>query len=83
MSDHAAPDVVAILAAMVEGERWLCADAAAAYLGQMPRKTFLEFAAKPGFPAPARIGKRRVWRKSELDDWAERLRARQQREKAA
>lgn len=76
-------DIAAVLAALVAGDRWLCADTAAAHLGQMPRKTFLEFACQPGFPAPLKVGKRRMWRKSELDTWAEKLRAAQQRQRAA
>ncbi len=75
--------VAEILAALVNGDRWLCAAAGAAYLGQMPKKTFLTFACQPGFPAALAIGKRRMWRKSELDDWAERRRAAQSRQKAA
>ena len=40
--------VAEILAALVNGDRWLCAGAGAAYLGQMPKKTFLAFACQPG-----------------------------------
>lgn len=75
--------VAEILAALVNGDRWLCAGAGAAYLGQMPKKTFLAFACQPGFPVALRVGKRRMWRKSELDEWAERQRAAQWRQKAA
>ena len=75
--------VAEILAALVNGDRWLCAGAGAAYLDQMPKKTFLAFACQPGFPVALRVGKRRMWRKSELDEWAERQRAAQGRQKAA
>lgn len=75
--------VAEILAALVNGDRWLCAGAGAAYLGQMPKKTFLAFACQPGFPVALRVGKRRMWRKSELDEWAERQRAVQSRQRAA
>ena len=74
--------VAEILAALVNGDRWLCAGAGAAYLGQMPKKTFLAFACQPGFPVALRVGKRRMWRKSELDEWAERQRAAQARQRA-
>lgn len=76
-------EVVDALAALVAGDRWLSADSAAAYMGQMPRQTFVRLSAAPGFPVATWIGKRRVWRKSELDDWVQRERAKQQRQKAA
>lgn len=74
--------LVELIAALVNGDRWLCAGAGAAYLGQMPKKTFLAFACQPGFPVALRVGKRRMWRKSELDEWAERQRAAQGRQRA-
>lgn len=73
---------MALIAALVNGDRWLCAGAGAAYLGQMPKKTFLAFACQPGFPVALRVGKRRMWRKSELDEWAERQRVAQARQRA-
>ncbi len=76
-------EIVELLAALVGGDRWLSAASAAAYLGQMPKKTFLEQAAKPGFPRPTQYGKRRMWRKSELDQHAEKIRDAQQRQRAA
>lgn len=82
-SNETTDSVAEILAALVNGDRWLCAGAGAAYLGQMPKKTFLAFACQPGFPVALRVGKRRMWRKSELDEWAERQRAAQGRQKAA
>lgn len=74
--------LVELVAALVNGDRWLCAGAGAAYLGQMPKKTFLAFACQPGFPVALRVGKRRMWRKSELDEWAERQRVAQARQRA-
>lgn len=81
-STNAEQHLVALIAALVNGDRWLCAGAGAAYLGQMPKKTFLAFACQPGFPVALRVGKRRMWRKSELDEWAERQRAAQARQRA-
>jgi hypothetical protein len=78
-----ADNVAEILAALVNGDRWLCAGAGAAYLGQMPKKTFLAFACQPGFPVALKVGKRRMWRKSELDAWAEKQRTIQSRQRAA
>lgn len=65
-----------VAAALADGDRWLNTYAAAIHLGLMDgagevkHRTFLELAATPDFPAPLRIGKNRVWRKSELDAWA-------------
>jgi predicted DNA-binding transcriptional regulator AlpA len=66
-------DTVAILAAIVQGDRWLSADGCAAFLGGIKRRTFLErVACLPDFPAPAKIvGAGKLWRKSEIDAWAE------------
>ena len=75
-------DLLEVIAALVNGDRWLCAGAGAAYLGQMPKKTFLAFACQPGFPVALRVGKRRMLRKSELDEWAERQRTIQSRRKS-
>lgn len=75
-------DLLELVAALVNGDRWLCAGAGAAYLGQMPKKTFLAFACQPGFPVALRVGKRQMRRKSELDERAERQRAAQGRQKA-
>lgn len=81
-STNADQRLLELIAALVNGDRWLCAGAGAAYLGQMPKKTFLAFACQPGFPVALRVGKRRMWRKSELDEWAERQRAAQRRQRA-
>ena len=81
-AESARQDLLELIAALVNGDRWLCAGAGAAYLGQMPKKTFLAFACQPGFPVALRVGKRRMWRKSELDEWAERQRAAQVRQRA-
>ena len=64
------------LAALVEGDRALALDAAALVLGIAPG-TFRQLAAKPGFPKPAKMGKRLTWRRRELLAWWEAERARQ------
>lgn len=81
-AESARQDLLELVAALVNGDRWLCAGAGAAFLGQMPKKTFLAFACQPGFPVALRVGKRRMWRKSELDEWAERQRGAQGRQRA-
>jgi len=69
------PDAVAIIAALVAGDRWLSADACAAYLGGITRRTFLEtIACKPNFPKALPLGKVKAWKKSEVDQWAENYR---------
>lgn len=73
------PDsTVALIAALVQGDRWLNADAAAVYLGMVKpdgapnRRGFLErVACRPDFPVPLEIGNQKAWKKSELDEWAE------------
>lgn len=69
-------EMVSMIAAMLNGDRWLSADACAAFLGGVKRRTFLErVACLPDFPAPAKIvGAGKLWRKSEVDAWAERKR---------
>jgi len=70
---------LAVIAALVHGDRWLSADACAVYLGLRPtkkgepnRRGFLErVACKPDFPKPLVIGEERTWKKSEVDEWAE------------
>jgi hypothetical protein len=66
---------VEILAALIEGDRWLSSDSCAAYLGlwhkdgTANRRRFLErIACLPDFPAPNPIT--RTWKKSEVDRWA-------------
>lgn len=74
MSDN----TLAIIAAVVTGDRWLTADACAVYLGMVTpkgepnRRGFLErIACKPGFPKPLVLGNQKSWKKSEVDQWAE------------
>lgn len=70
---------LATLTALVQGDRWLSADACAVYLGLRPtakglpnRRAFLErVACQPGFPDPLLIGQEKVWKRSELDRWAD------------
>lgn len=77
--DHA----LALIAALVNGDRWLSADACAVYLGLRPgkggkpnRRGFLErIACRPDFPKPLDIGgQEKAWKKSEVDRWAEEQR---------
>lgn len=49
-------ELTEILAALVNGDRWLCAGAEAAYLGRVPKKTYLAFACKCGAPPSSRSG---------------------------
>lgn len=67
-------ETISVLAAMIAGDRWLSADGCAGFLGGIKRRTFLErVACLPDFPAPAKIvGAGKLWRKSEVDEWAER-----------
>jgi predicted DNA-binding transcriptional regulator AlpA len=69
-------NTVALIAALVAGDRWLSAEACAAYIGGIKRRTFLEkIACRPDFPAPAKVlGTTKVWRKSEVDAWVDRQR---------
>lgn len=72
---HTPRDAVALIAALVAGDRWLSADACAAYLGGITRRHFLEnIACKPNFPTPLQLGKAKAWKKSEIDQWAENYR---------
>lgn len=68
-------ETLAIIAALVAGDRWLSADACAVYLGMVTpagkpnRRGFLErVACRPDFPKPNPIT--RSWKKSEVDEWA-------------
>ncbi|UHQ21938.1 hypothetical protein LVB77_14815 [Lysobacter sp. 5GHs7-4] len=69
---------LAVITALVAGDRWLSADAAAAHLGmfnpkgEINRRGFLErVACRPSFPVPLVIGNEKKWKKSEVDQWAE------------
>jgi predicted DNA-binding transcriptional regulator AlpA len=69
------PDAVTLIAALVAGDRWLSADACAAYLGGITRRTFLEtIACKPNFPQALPLGKVKAWKKSEVEQWADNYR---------
>lgn len=66
---------LALIAALLHGDRWLSADAAAVFLGMVTpsgvpnRRGFLErVACRPDFPKPNPVT--RSWKKSELDEWA-------------
>ncbi len=68
-----------LIAALVQGDRWLNADACAMHLGMVTpdgkpnRRGFLErVACRADFPRPNPIT--RSWKKSEVDDWADELR---------
>lgn len=73
------PSLRAIVAALGDGDRWMTAEAAAFYLGDLPLATFYQHAAKPDFPRPVKIGKGRKWKKSALAEWADKEHARQNR----
>lgn len=82
MVDHidttapAAKETLALIAAMVSGDRWLSADACAMYLGNITRRTFLEtIACLPTFPVALPLGKVKTWKKSEVETWAQNYRA--------
>lgn len=69
---------LSILAALIEGDRWLNADACAVFLGLVTsdgkpnRRGFLErVACRPSFPSALVIGNEKKWKKSEVDRWAE------------
>jgi len=81
MNDQTVIDMQALaaLAAMLDGERALNLEAAALLLGMKPG-TFRQVAAKPGFPKPARMGKRLTWLRRELLEW---WKAEQRRQNAA
>jgi predicted DNA-binding transcriptional regulator AlpA len=65
-------DPITLFAAFASGDRWLSADACAAYLGGITRRTFLEtIACKPNFPKALPLGKVKAWKKSEVEDWAD------------
>nr|WP_284358215.1 zinc ribbon domain-containing protein [Dyella nitratireducens] len=68
-------DIYAMIAATVNGDRWLCADACAMFLGMIAakgspnRRGFLErVACRRDFPKPNPIT--RSWKKSEVGEWA-------------
>lgn len=67
---------LAQLAALLDGDRALPLEAAALVLGIAPG-TFRQLAARPGFPKPAKMGKRLTWRRRELLAWWEAERDRQ------
>lgn len=71
MNIEAQTDPVALIAALVSGDRWLSADACAAYLGGITRRHFLQnIACKPNFPQALPLGKTKAWKKSEVEQWA-------------
>jgi predicted DNA-binding transcriptional regulator AlpA len=72
------PNLAEVIAALVDGDRALNVEAAALVLGVAPG-TFRQLAARPGFPKPAKMGKRLTWRRRELLDWWDAERDRQNR----
>lgn len=72
---------VTLIAALVQGDRWMNADACALHLGMVTpkgkinRRGFQErIACRPDFPKPLQIGTEKKYRKSEVDEWAENQR---------
>lgn len=71
--------VLVTLAALVDGDRELDAEAAALLLGGLPMATFYQYAATPDFPRPVKIGKSRKWRRLALLEWSDKRRQQQNR----
>jgi predicted DNA-binding transcriptional regulator AlpA len=68
-------ETIALIAAMVNGDRWLSADSCWVFLGLKSKRVFLErVACNPSFPIPSKPAGTSVWRKSEVDTWADRQR---------
>lgn len=72
-------DMASVVAALIEGDRYLDVDSARILLGNLAPATFRQYAAKPGFPRAVKLGKGRKWRRRELLEWADRERDRQNR----
>lgn len=70
--------MILALASIVEGDRALGMEAAAMTLG-VPTRTFEKLASRPGFPKPAKMGRRLTWRRLELMGWWDAERDRQNR----
>lgn len=64
---------LALLAAMLEGDRVLTREGSAVLLS-MPLRTFDKLASAPDFPKPAKLGRRLTWRRRELLAWWDRQR---------
>lgn len=64
------------LSALIDGGHWMNADACAAFLGGIKRRTFLEkIACRPDFPEPSKVlGSVKLWKRAEVDAWLERQR---------
>jgi predicted DNA-binding transcriptional regulator AlpA len=73
------PDLAAMISAALDGDRWLNSEAARAYLANMAERTFRQYSARPDFPRPVKLGKRLAWARSELQAWARREHAKQNR----
>lgn len=71
-------DAINALVALLDGDRALNLQAAALVLGIAPG-TFRQLACRPGFPKPAKMGKRLTWRRRELLAWWDAERDRQNR----
>ena len=69
-------DLLLKLTSLADSDRAVNLDAAAILLGMKPG-TFRQIAAQPGFPKPAKMGKRNTWRRRELLGWWDKERARQ------
>ena len=77
-SDATDHTLLAIIAALVQGDRYLNADACAVFLGLVTpkgapnRRGFLErVACRGSFPKPLVIGNESKWKKSEVERWAD------------
>lgn len=78
MASDELDELFAKLSALIDGSHWMNADACAAFLGGIARRTFLErIACRHDFPVPARVlGSVKVWKRSEVNAWAERQQVR-------
>lgn len=68
MTDTNEPNPLAVIAAMLEGDRALPLEAAALVIGEKPG-TFRQLASRPGFPKAAKNAKVLTWSRRELMEW--------------
>lgn len=76
MANDEFDELFAKLSALIDGSHWMNADACAAFLGGIKRRTFLEkIACRHDFPKPARVlGSVKLWKRAEVGGWVEHQR---------